>query len=486
MRARLRTALALWLAGAALFAGAAEDELEQLMTAALAHNPALRAAAEKLAQFAAQRRALGEFSDPKLFSSVGAGDHYAAIPGATPDFSLTNNASSVQAGVEVPVWPGAYFSTGVMGSRLYEPRADGAINQTYGGAQVRVPLWRDLGFREQKLRVRKADAAQEAERSRYLDALQALRHDLELAYVACQEAQGNLLIAGQASKRAATLQHETTELTRLQATAQYQLSKAELEVALRAQGEEGAAEQLRRAEVRLRQLTGLDRFAALDLDAFVARSAALGELPEVPRLHSACRARGSYQALEAELAAAEAALALAREGAKSDISLRGYAVAQDDTDAAVDSGSYRAEHWGGAIELMWSRPLSFTGPEARVREAAARLEELRQRQRDEAEQLLAAMDSARVSYQAARQRLGKLAAAVDFARQTLAAEQERFRLGEGASRQVVDAQKDLNDATSLQVQIAAQLWRARADYTYATGAYRPPVTGEPGKTEVKR
>ena len=55
------------------------------------------------------------------------------------------------------------------------------------------------------------------------------------------------------------------------------------------------------------------------------------------------------------------------------------------------------------------------------------------------------------------------------ARLALDAERDRFRLGEGRSRQVLDAQKDLTKAMQRQNQNAASLLRTVSDYEYATG-----------------
>ena len=55
------------------------------------------------------------------------------------------------------------------------------------------------------------------------------------------------------------------------------------------------------------------------------------------------------------------------------------------------------------------------------------------------------------------------------ARETLESEQERFRLGEGASSDVLDAQKNLTIMLQRLTLAAADLLRARTEYLYAGG-----------------
>jgi len=51
----------------------------------------------------------------------------------------------------------------------------------------------------------------------------------------------------------------------------------------------------------------------------------------------------------------------------------------------------------------------------------------------------------------------------------LEAENERFCLGEGRSRNVLDAQRDLTDALKRQTIIAVELLRAYSNFMYASG-----------------
>ena len=57
----------------------------------------------------------------------------------------------------------------------------------------------------------------------------------------------------------------------------------------------------------------------------------------------------------------------------------------------------------------------------------------------------------------------------EAAQQTVAAEQERFRLGEGNSHAVLEAQKNLTATLLRQNAAAAEFLRAMSDYNFACG-----------------
>ena len=79
------------------------------------------------------------------------------------------------------------------------------------------------------------------------------------------------------------------------------------------------------------------------------------------------------------------------------------------------------------------------------------------------------MQSAMEAYMVLIGRLKLLDQAMQAAKQTVAAEDERFRLGEGTSRNALDAQKDLTSALNRQARAAADILRALADYRHAAG-----------------
>ena len=82
---------------------------------------------------------------------------------------------------------------------------------------------------------------------------------------------------------------------------------------------------------------------------------------------------------------------------------------------------------------------------------------------------MAEYQRAQTLFVAACRRLASVDRAVEEAQGSLDAESERFRLGEGRSRLVLDAQKDLSAANRSANAAAAQVIRAFINKSYAAG-----------------
>ena len=124
--------------------------------------------------------------------------------------------------------------------------------------------------------------------------------------------------------------------------------------------------------------------------------------------------------------------------------------------------------------LLWKRPLGFRSERSRITQARLRIRELRQSLRQVELQICADMEVATIALSNARKRLQLVSLAVTAAQQTLNAEQERFRLGGGRSRDVLDAQKDVITAIKRQTNIGAELLRAHSNFLFASGYMLPP------------
>jgi outer membrane protein TolC len=105
----------------------------------------------------------------------------------------------------------------------------------------------------------------------------------------------------------------------------------------------------------------------------------------------------------------------------------------------------------------------------RASRARARMTEIKHAMAAERNALLADLRSAAQTYSTLMERLKLLEQAKEAAQRTVTAEDERFRLGEGTSRNALDAQKDLTNALNRQARAAADILRALADYRYAAG-----------------
>ena len=126
-------------------------------------------------------------------------------------------------------------------------------------------------------------------------------------------------------------------------------------------------------------------------------------------------------------------------------------------------------HLGGEVTVAWRRSLDYRGPRARQARFQARVHELNELLRALIVDIRAEIRNAELNYQAAQTRLKMVTEGIAAARDTVAAEQERFRLGESTSKNVTDAQKNLTTILHRQTTAAADLLRARANYMYAIG-----------------
>ena len=140
-----------------------------------------------------------------------------------------------------------------------------------------------------------------------------------------------------------------------------------------------------------------------------------------------------------------------------------------------------------AAVLVWTRPWNQTGDKARLRESRAREAQLAELLRELQNRLTADLATAHRDFTGSGERLNEITIAVEQARRTLEAEAERFRLGEGRSRNVLDAQNDLTKAYRARNTIVAALLKAHSDFKYASGystdnnrmTVSPPTGGKP-------
>jgi outer membrane protein TolC len=213
--------------------------------------------------------------------------------------------------------------------------------------------------------------------------------------------------------------------------------------------------------------------ATLTTNAGVLIERAAGAaLPAVPAVERALAARGTALELDA-LALAAAAVSRGqadRLRPHLELAVRG-AWQADDGSSAQDNGVVIEgdDEASAAALLVWTRPWHQTGARARQREARAREAELAELHREVQTRLAADLAAAHREFTGARERLAEVSAAVEQARLALEAEAERFRLGDGRSRNVLDAQNDLTKTHRTRNAIMAALLRGQSDYLFAAG-----------------
>lgn len=462
------------------------DELESLIQLAYDHNPTLRAAQAGTRQAVAAREASDEFLDPAMTATAGrmSGSATAPLLGAPVGLPATD-AYGASAAVEVPFKPGVYAGVGV--SEQYRVNPSVGLDsgyQTLVGAQVRIPLLQDRGFALWKQKLSRLAELKTAAEAHQQETRQTIRHAVEQSYIAYLEQVANTATSIAATERALQLLVDAEELVRLKVVPEYQLAPARLELALRREEFCASLQAIDTARLRLIQVLGITPATLLTTNslALTDRVANL-TLPPIPAATHSFSSRGAIREIEALAAAAVAETRSLDDQLRPELGLSLSGVwATDDSSALSSDGKSSA-----AAVLVWTRPWSQTGPRARLRESQARETQLVEVLRELQNRLTADLAAAQRDFIGAGERLKEITIAVEQASRTLEAEAERFQLGEGRSRNVLDAQNDLTKAYRSRNAVVAALLKGHSDFMYASGyqtdnnapAAAPPAGGNP-------
>ncbi|OGV74235.1 MAG: hypothetical protein A3K19_14220 [Lentisphaerae bacterium RIFOXYB12_FULL_65_16] len=476
--------------GAVDCASAAEPaELAELVAAALSGNPRVQAARHRVDQMLAKHEATFGFLDPSMFAATGYAQRSRGTPGASGFTALTDNALDNQAGVQTPLRPGAYLAVGGAERLLTEP-GDGS-NQQYqslASARLRIPLLRDRGFRLWDSEQAMAVAEYNQEVSQFTAAIQQLRWEIELAYIAVLEAAEIRSSAHDATVRLSALLNETKELVRLKVVPEYQLHPTVMEKSLREEEEISAKDGYEQALIRLRQVVGGGGAVAVSsgVGALVEWAAGV-TLSESDDVAVAMATRGDSQAILNQVEFSHAELGRAEENLRSDLDLNlGTSWQGESPNNPFGGGrALSGHHMGGDMTLVWSKTLGLRRERAEVHRLESRIAELMASLAQMRDLAVAEIAAARLAYQSAQDRLRAVEGATEAARKEMEAEEERFRLGEGRSRQVLDAQQDLNGVSQRRTHIAAALLRAHSSYRRATGYVGQELALQPSLPPTK-
>ena len=459
------------LAPLASSAGSFTRDLDALVEQALATSPLVAEARHRLEQERARLGGTSGFFDPAVVATAGRGERVRGVPGMSSVSAVGRDATAFEAGVALPVRPGFYFGLGAAERFLAEPGGDhGHLYQTLVGVQLEVPLLRDRGFREwHDLRLQTAAELATAT-AHLLDVTQRLRRDVAQAFIGVYEAAATYRVAHEATARFQALLSEAEELVRLKVVPEYQIHPARMEQELRREEELQAQQNQELSALQLEKTVGRPLPGDADDTMLVSWAAEL-QLPEQRPVSRAIRFRGDCLQIRHERDLANAQLAAARERMRADVSVNVSATWQgEDPHGPFGGGRALAgEHVGGQVSLVWRQRVRQRAERADVRRYRERVAELEAQLAELALRVKLELAKAGIEFRTARARLKLTDVAAAAARQTLQAEQERFRLGDGRSRYVLDAQKDLTIALQRQTRIAAALLRAYSDARHASG-----------------
>jgi len=448
------------------------DPLRELVESAWRESPRVAAAREHVLRATAAAEGVEGFFDPRLSARASRSDFSQDLYGLTRAGVLTDDTISFQAGVEAAVLPGLYAGLGV---EQWRPTRGDATDREISrvGPRLRIPLLRDRGFLSWRAQRRGADAACEAARAQLLDVTQRLEQDVELRYIELQTAFAQYAVAQAATARAERLFRETQKMAELNAVPAYQVHPARLEIARRREELAAAEQAVRSSRRRIELLTGIDADAVIEPVDFIAWGSGKETFPAEDSAITLSR-RGDYLRQVWLVNGQAAQLAEAQNVRRSELSLEaGYSWMETEDGDARD---------GGDVSLIWRHAIGNRSGKAtaRAREAQAREETeiLRALERE----IITEQKIAAAEFQSAASRLAWMADAVAAARSALDAEEERFRLGEGTSRQALDAQKDLTDILRRQNDVVADVLKARARLRFAMGLGGPSPAHRRGNT----
>ncbi|MBQ4479443.1 MAG: TolC family protein [Victivallales bacterium] len=452
-------------------------ELDELVLHAVEGNPLVQSQRAVVEQAAAARREVLEFWDPSLFASAGYGSQLRGLPLSSAGYAQVGAEDSLegQAGVLMPVKGGAYLAAGGVTRRwINPPDYRDSLYQHLVGVQLQIPLGRDRGFALLGYRERAAVAAFRASQDRLLAAVQSVRHSVEQAYIDACSALNAYQITQGATKRFERLNTEARELADLKTIPEYQYTETVRDLQNGREDEEIARNAQATALVALTAAVGtvepLEKLESSP-EEFLA-GAASAVLPDFTwTVDDAMDQRGEPRALLDEREQVLAQYEQMLEEHRDQLSVNVGVNWMDDSRRGPFSESRDSvsRNWGFDAAITWSRPLDYTGAEARAAQFQARLDELDARLAAQRVAIEAELRTARLRLEAARRRLELVADGVEAARQTVAAEQERFKMGEGNSHAVLEAQKNLTATLLRQNAASAELLRALSDYDFACG-----------------
>lgn len=478
--------------GASILPTIVEDRvLATNLVKAVESHPAVWAA--KMREEAAGFRAEGldyTFRSPELSASTGYAQGADDVPGLSLSRVAPEDAVTVQSGVEAAVGGGLYAGAGVAERLLTDSDVEGAgdLRQTALGARVRLPLLRDFRYGLHRQEFSKLQAGAMRENAERIKKQNEVARDALLAWSDYLQGLSDMHAVENAVKRAEELFNQTSERAKLQDVAAYQVFPTQYEVALRKEELEESRQIVEsrlttlgeRLGCKLSDFSGNARENPLSANKLVGDSTNdivviassiinVGTKQFAPQdvlsRHPACLSA------EASLQEASAARQLASEQAKDSLELSAGAGWRGESDSGFVGKDELETSENGMLEagIVWKRSLDKRGVRSDVRAAASDREAALSECRVVQNEVIASLERAQSSWASACGRLELALSAIEDARKALTAEENRFRLGEGTSRNVLDAQKDLTTATRRGITVAAAVVDALVELSYAAG-----------------
>lgn len=420
------------------------------------------------------------FDAPELVAAAGYARGADDVPGISIGRVSPADAVTFSGGVEAPVGGGVYAGAGAAQRVLTASEAGNDLFQTSIGARARMPLLQDYQYGLHRREVSKLSAEAFAVQMACLEIQYDVGRNALLAWNAYLRSQADLEAVGSAVMRAEKLYEQTSARAELKDVAAYQIFPTKYEVALRReelrevqQHLDSGLETLRERlglHTRPSETHGLEPVVGTNSIFVVGRKIAefdgivFSVLDTLDR-HPRCLVKKAEEDL------AMAVLSLMVERAKDAVDVTAGIGWRGETDSGIlgDDALETRRNEVLEIGISWKRPLDKRGVRMDIAVARTRLAAARAERQAVENEVLAALARAQNVFSSACGRLQLASSAIEEARKALEAEESRFNLGEGTSRNVLDAQKDLTSATRRGVFVFATVMDAWVELVHASG-----------------
>lgn len=442
--------------------------LNQLIQHSIRNHPSIEAAKAALAQVEAERYQVEGYYDGAVDAGAGLSQGRSFFPGGIGFPVLPRTGMGGYAVMNQPLKVGLMVVVGV--EQLWLDNQNDTPDSYYhtlGYAGLRLPLWRDRGFRSQYLSEQSADQRIAASK----DALNEVRSSLSLAvilaYFDLLESTSILSVSKEAVERYKQVLVDMQSRIQIQSAPAFQEHSAMMEKELSIDAELSARRQLSIAKLNLQTLLGTEiEIPTAPRMALIAWADKLADKP-IDR-NFPVREHPQIKRLNMLLAASRTDLKNAENGLRSNIYLDAQlTLTGEDKERPFGSHSYNDDHNEGyAVMLTIKRPWSRTKERGAKYKAQSRCEELVAFRESALRELKRLRAISEEQINIARQQLVASESAVTAARAALSSESERMQLGEGHNRDMLDARKDLTTSEIRLIQAASSLLRGRAQWAY--------------------
>lgn len=430
-------------------------KLTTLLTQTLTSNPSLNSAISKAnsawLELAGEKAA---FYTPSLNAKVENGEAPHTIP-ATGFSSITDSsATAYQIGIESPVINGVYGGVGIRQAFMSESNEEDTAT---AGAYIRIPLLQDSGFAIHKSKINALNATSLATIAEARLKLLELGVGVVDAYARYSYA---IIDAGEirnAVNRAEKLVEESSHRAELQDIAQYQVYPAEYEVAIRKEELHEADQQILIHERKLLEALGTtNSINQIELVGDNASTLFSQWAEAISKLSIDNLKAQSQQTPLPELLIAEANVVKAQHNYES-IVQQERSKLDIQVGAGWDDNDALDNEFGYSIGVVYSRPLGSDGSTYKLRKGKQDIETQSLDAKATAISCDLRIQRAELAFSSACARLALATKAMEQAQKVLASENDRFAIGDGTSRNVLDAQQDLTTAIRRKNSIALEV-----------------------------